>query len=226
MHTYSLKTQLFSTRVSCEKHRNIFVLKNLISAKQLRNLINTISNAAAAIVNDPDKVFETLSKLGKLEGAYSNLRGFAFEALIACLYVFNGYQIDHRQTIRASDGKEAEIDIKAVQSPNEVVCIECKSKVPDNLVDVIEVKDWVENRLPRIKDWLTRCPSLPTKKRFEFCISSEFTEQALSYTKEITIQHKEIPLTFLSGIEIRNRLSKNNQKSLVRIFDEYFPRSK
>ena len=191
-------------------------------AEQIRALIRVVCNAAAAIVKNPEEVFNLLGKLSKFEGASNNLRGVVFELIIARLYAIDGYQIDIRQKIQTFNGEKAEIDIKAIKTSNEVVCIECKAKAPGNSVDADEVKDWVDNRLPRIKEWLRNCPSLPPQKRFEFCVSGEFTERALTYVQDISAKHRKQPLSFLTGDDIRNRLRDSHQSSLVQIYNEHF----
>jgi hypothetical protein len=137
------------------------------AAAALRELIGTIENAAAAVTNNPTSVFELLSKITKIEGAASNLRGIFLELVIARLYQLKGYSIDIRQQIRSEDGTLAEIDVKAGSRP-EVVCIECKGKSAGVLVSHDEIQHWLEVTLPRIKSWFLRNPSLPEQKRFEF----------------------------------------------------------
>jgi hypothetical protein len=129
-------------------------------AKLLRELIRTIENAAAAIINDPERVFELLRKLGKVEGASHNLRGVLLEFIVARLYSLNGYKIDIRQRI-FTKGERAEIDIKAHRA-DEVVCIECKGMSPGNLIGADEINDWLSSSLPIIGLWVTNAPRRAT----------------------------------------------------------------
>lgn len=190
-------------------------------AAQIRDLIGTLQNAAAAVVNDPDKLFSLLEKLNRIEGASLNLRGVVLEFMAAHFYSVTGYKIDIRQKILAPNGKEAEIDVKATRA-DEVVCIECKAKVPGNLTEISEIQDWVDDKLPRIKSWLSNYPSLPLKKRFEFWVSGALTPEASAYVDEIAEKHKKQPIAFIVGKQILMRFREMNLISLVRIFEEQF----
>lgn len=190
-------------------------------AEALRELISTLCHAAAAVAQDPDSVFDLLSRLSKVEGASLNLRGVVLEFIVGRLFSLKGYNIDIRQKVRASNGQEAEIDVKA-RNPKEVVCVECKAKAPGKPVELEEVKEWVEEKLPRIKNWLGQFPSLPQQKRFEFCISGNYTEEAEEYADNVARQHRKQPISFLTGREIVDELRDYKQTSIVRIFDEQF----
>lgn len=189
-------------------------------AKLIRELIRTIENAAAAIINDPSRVFEILKKLGKIEGASHNLRGVMLEFIVARLYSLTGYKIDIRQRIFAK-GERAEIDIKAYRD-DEVVCIECKGMSPGNLVDVDEVNDWLSSSLPTIKNWLKAADSLPNRKRFEFCVSTDFTDDAKTLIANIVATHKKQPIAFLNGSDLIERLREMNQSSIIEVFREHY----
>jgi hypothetical protein len=191
------------------------------TAKALHNLVNTLKNAAAAIINNPESVFEIVSRIAKLEGASFNLRSVALEFIVARLYSLEGYNIDMRQQVRAKDGKLSEIDIKAVRA-DEVVCVECKGIAPGNTVKREDIADWIKTSLPVIKDWLKRMESLPNKIRFEFCTSGRFDPDAESFVENIKARHKKMPIAFTEGRDIIARLRKLNQNSIVKIFNEHF----
>lgn len=190
-------------------------------AKALRELISTLCHAAAAVTQNPDSVFELLGRLNKIEGASLNLRGVVLELIIGRLFSIKGYNIDIRQRARASNGQEAEIDVKATNA-KEVVCVECKAKAPGKLVELDELQEWVEEKLPRIKNWLGQFHSLPQKKRFEFCASGNYTEEAREYADKVATQHRKQPVSFLTGCHIIDALREYEQGSIVRIFNEQF----
>jgi len=190
-------------------------------AKDLRDIRNTIRNAAAAITTDPNSVFDLLHRVLKIEGASLNLRGVALELMIAHLYKQDGYEIDIRQKIRANELGAAEIDIKA-RDRREVVSCECKGMAPGVLVGKKELEKWLDTSLPRIKSWMNKQPSLPTKKRFEFYSSTDYTEDAKVLIEETENLHKKQPVKFFNGIEILKKLRAQNMQSLVEIFKEHF----
>lgn len=189
-------------------------------ASDLKQLIRTIENAAAAVVTKPQEVFRLMSKIMKIEGAALNLRGVVIEMIIAHLYKLKGYNIDIRQQAFGQDGK-AEIDVKAA-SRSEVVCCECKGKSPHVLVNVSEIQDWVDRSLPRIKHWLKQFPSLPTNKRFEFWSSSSYTKEAWDLIGRLESKHTKQPIKFFAGEEVIKQLQKQNETALVDIFNEQF----
>lgn len=186
----------------------------------LRSLVNTVQNAAAAVTSNPEKVFELLGRLNKIEGAALNLRGVVFEFIVARLFALRGYNVDIRKEVGTKNGR-AEIDVKA-QRTDEVVCVECKAKSPGNLTDVQEIRDWVETRLPRIKEWLSVCPSLPQTKRFMFYISGDMTKDARQYAEEVAKTHNKQPIEVITGNLIIRELTRMKQQSLVRVYREQF----
>ncbi|MCX6132634.1 MAG: hypothetical protein NTU47_02375 [Ignavibacteriales bacterium] len=191
-------------------------------AHDLRQLILTIENAAAAVVNDPENVFALLKRIARIEGASLNLRGVLLEFIVARLYSNDGYNIDMRQQIVSPvDRKPAEIDIKAVK-PNEVVCIECKAKLPNNQVTAAEITEWLATPLTRIKGWLNRADSLPQVKRFEFYSSSGYDEQATTLIEKVQKEHQKQPIRFYSGADIDSKLHQANLGSIREIFNEHF----
>ncbi len=189
-------------------------------AELLRELVRTIDNAAAAIVKNPNRVFEIMKRLNKVEGASYNLRGVILEFIVARLYSLDGYQVDIRQRVFA-EGKHAEIDIKA-NKPNEVVCIECKGKTSGNLVDVDEIENWLSSSVPTVKKWLKKADSLPDKKRFEFWVSTDFTDAAKKLISNIENTHKKQPIAFLNGKDLRQKLKNLNQTSIIEVYKEHF----
>jgi hypothetical protein len=189
-------------------------------AKLLQNLVGTIANAAAAVTKNPEKVFELVGKLAKVEGAALNLRGVVLELIIAHLFKLRGYNIDIRQQIQTEQGKPAEIDVKAVNR-KEAVCVECKGKAPGALVDAEEIQEWLDTSLPRIKSWL-KLTSLPESRRFEFYSSTGYTTEAEVLIAKISETHKKQPILFRRGEDVVDDLREEKEKALVNIFREQF----
>jgi hypothetical protein len=191
------------------------------AAKELRELVGTIENAAAAVTNHPAAVFDLLRKISKIEGTASHLRGVVVELIVAHLFQLRGYKIDIRQQIQAMDGELAEIDVKAVNR-QEVVCVECKGKSPGILVGKPELEAWLATTVPRIKSWFGRNPSLPEQKRFEFYSATDYTPEAKSLIAKVTAGHKRQPVAFVNGTQILSQLGEQREGSLVKIFHEQF----
>lgn len=190
-------------------------------ARDLKSLINTIENAAAAVASDPGRVFELVSRLSRIEGAALNLRGVVIEMIVAHAFKTAGYSIEIRQLARGNDGSLAEIDVKATNG-KEVVCCECKGMAPGSLVDEEDIRDWLDRSLPRIKAFLNRVENMPNQKRFEFYSSTDYTDSARTLISEIESAHKKQPVKFLTGRDLIKRLQDLNETSLVRICQEQF----
>lgn len=190
-------------------------------AGDLRQLMKTLQNAAAAVAMDPQRVFDLINRMLKLEGAALNLRGVVIEMLIAHLYKLDGYEIDIRQQIIAEDSQRAEIDIKA-RNRKEVICCECKGKAPLSLVDAPEIKKWLDVTVPRIKSWLNRTTTLPNVRRFEFWVSSDYTDAAKKLIEITQASHIKQPIRFYTGRDVIERLQDQKLSPLVDIFREQF----
>lgn len=190
-------------------------------ARDIREIRNAIENAAAAIVKDPDSLFELFRRMLKLEGASLNLRGVLLELIVAHLYKCQGYEIDIRQKIKTNDATSAEIDVKA-RNHREVVCCECKGKAASGLVDAKEIVDWLNRVLPRIKEWMTYHTSLPAIRRFEFYSSTGYTDDAMEEIQKAEVKYKKVSVKFYCGKDILDKLSHFNQSSIIEIFREQF----
>lgn len=191
-------------------------------AKDLRDLVGTIENAAAAVAKDPEAVFRLLERLSKIDGAANNLRGVVIEFMVAHLFKEKGYSITIRKPIRAA-GKTTDIDVLAVNGA-EVVCCECKGKGPTALVDAKDIEDWVNNGQTAVKAWLkTNAPR--DSRRFEFYSSTDYTPDAKALIKQLEVTHVRQPIRFFNGDDIVAQLREAGESALVTIFREQFPQS-
>ena len=191
------------------------------AAANLTRLVGTIENAAAAVTKSPEEVFKLLESVGKIEGSSLNLRGIALDFFIAHLYSLKGYRIDFRKPIFSRTYGPTDIDVKADNS-EEVVCVESKGLMPGNLLNSDEIKTWLSEKLPKIKDWLKDADTLPNKKRFEFSVSTDYTEEAKKFIRELKGKHIHQPITFSNGSDIISRLQALKQSSLIRVFKDIF----
>lgn len=194
------------------------------AARDLRELTNTIENAAAAVSSSPNKVFELLARLSKLEGAAQNLRGVVIEMFVAHLFKGKGADclIEIRKLVRDDENQQAEIDVFRWDK-KESVCCECKGKSPGTLVGVDEIQEWMDTAVPRIKRWLKRQTHLPETKRFEFYSSTDYTDDARKLIGEIERSHRKQPIVFLTGRDVITQLQDRKESALVTIFREQFP---
>lgn len=191
------------------------------AAKSLRSLIGILEDALKALAQNPSRVFELLHRIGKLEGAANNLRGIFLELLIAHLYMLDGYSVKLRVNVHDDQGLPAEIDVLAVHT-KEVVCCECKGMAPGNLVDAIELKDWIGKSLPRMRKWIRKQETMPEKLRFEFYSSTGFTTDAWQLARKVEETHKKTAIRFCDSSNILSQLSAKELTPLRRMFNEQF----
>lgn len=191
------------------------------AAAALKELVGVIENAAVRIGKDPDKVFELLSKVARLEGASLNLRGILFEFVVSHLFKEKGYWIDIRKKIRTPDGQACEIDVLA-KNKREIISCECKGKGPGSLVGEDDIEDWMYRQRPRISEWIRSEDGLPSTRRFEFYSSTGFTPKAKRLIASIKKKHKKIPIAFRDGKSVVQELRENGESGLVEIFREHF----
>lgn len=189
-------------------------------ARDLRGLASVVERAAVAVADDPSTVFGLVTRLSKLEGAALNLRGVAFELMIAHLLRATGHEAMLRHKIATSRGERAEIDVKAIRA-NELVLCECKGKAPSNRVEHDELNEWCTKKLPRILSWL-HDSDLPPKRRIEFYASTEFSPQAADLAEKISKLHRKVPVSFHTGSQLMQRMKDDGQQALVEIFREQF----
>jgi hypothetical protein len=88
----------------------------------LKSLIEVLRNAAAVAASNPEIIVDLFTKLNKIEGAASNLRGPLFEMIVGhCVREIEGNSIDIGKHIRLPEtGEEAEIDVFRVKERQEV----------------------------------------------------------------------------------------------------------
>ncbi|MCB9893510.1 MAG: hypothetical protein H6839_03575 [Planctomycetes bacterium] len=190
-------------------------------ARDLKQLVASIENAAAAVVNDPASLFSLIERMAKIEGAVLNLRGVVLELIVGHLYKSRGYTIDIRFPIRQHGQVLAEVDVKA-KDRRELVCVECKGNAAGNLVDAPEIELWERSKLPEIKKWIGRSDELPPVRRFEFISSTDYTPDARSLIAKLEEKHRKQPVRFLAGDDVLERLNFHRERSLINVFREHF----
>jgi len=191
------------------------------NANLLKSLIKSIDNATKTLKTNPDDFFKIVKQLNKIEGSSLNLRSVVLDFIIAHLYAIEGFDCEIRQKIQISSGERAEIDVVALR-PDRIVCIEGKAVAPGNLVQKSEIENWLKKSYPRIKKWLAESDLSDKIKQIEFYSSTSYAEDALSIIEEIEAGYRKLPIRFLNGDSILEKLKSLNQNSVVGIFKEQF----
>jgi hypothetical protein len=151
-------------------------------AAALADLTQLLASAAQTAV-DPVKFDELFRRLGKIEGAATNLRGALFEYVAADLVrqTENCIEIRMNQvcTRTGTTVQRAEVDIVAVTHAGSIRFIECKGYKPGGTMPDEQVRKWLEERIPLLKavardhpDWRNR------RLVFEFWTTGTLTAAA------------------------------------------------
>lgn len=187
----------------------------------LKELIQTLRNAAAAAVKNPKIIDELFSKLAKLEGAAMNLRGPLFEMLLAYLLrndgsVDVGFQVRHPET-----GEPAEVDV-LVKGSGAVRACECKG-YGTNSVDKDEVEEWLDKKVPRIRKYfLSQDYFKNHAMKFEFWITGQFTPRAIDYLRARKQQITKYQLDWKDGAAVREYVHSVKDSYAAKILDEQY----
>jgi hypothetical protein len=123
-------------------------------AVALQQLVLTLTNVAVAATSNPDVVTNLFDRLGKIEGAAANLRGPLFELIVAHLVTTEGGSIYVGRRAFSSDRlAQADIDVLR-RRQQDVGAYECKGRGPGHEENVESVREWVEQKVPIVRDWL------------------------------------------------------------------------
>jgi hypothetical protein len=169
-------------------------------AESLKDLTDTLKNAAAVAASNPDKLTKLLSSLTKIEGAAINLRGALFELIVGHLvYISEGNTIDIG--VKVSDGnRKAEIDVRRVKGNHEVALYECKGKQPTTEISEDDIKKWIKEKIPIMHSALLKEPRFKQSKMiFEYWTTGIFSEQALILLNEYSDKTKKYSIRWKDG---------------------------
>lgn len=191
------------------------------NAELLKSLIGTIDNATKTVKENPDKFFNIVKKLHKIEGASLNLRSVVLDFIIARLFSIIGFECEIRRKIQTSLGERAEIDVVASR-PDSIIYIEGKAVSSGNKVTKNEIKAWIDKSYPRICKWIKESEEHNKAKQIEFYSSTEYEPDAYELIDKIKEKQRKIPIKFREGKYIIGKLRELNQSSLVDIYKEQF----
>jgi hypothetical protein len=189
----------------------------------LRELILTLTNAAAVAVKNPHVIEELFSKLSAVEGAALNLRGPLFEMLLAYCFRRTG-NVDIGVQLRdPENGEAAEIDVLVKEATRlRVRACECKG-YSKNTVGENEVKEWLETRVPRIRRFLLDQDSynqLPMS--FEFWTTGSLAPDAVRYLRVQESRIRKYQIGWKDGHGVRNYVADLKDSYATKILDEHY----
>jgi len=191
-------------------------------AEAFRDLIGTLTSAAKGSL-DPIKFDELFSRLGKLEGAAGNMRGAFFELLVAeIIRKTSPAQIELNKMCKGDDGT-AEVDVWELKEGIIARLIECKGMAPGTLVDDEEVGLWLTNRIPRVRQYLSKQGWKGPKPRFELWTSGTLSSSALDRIEKTRIANSaKYELVVVGPAELKDAVEAVNDPPLKKVFEQHF----
>jgi len=188
--------------------------------KYLLAALNGLSN----LMYDPVMFDEMFSRLSKIEGAVSNLRGAFFEFIVAEVFRKQANDVRMNYILKNSLGQSAESDV-VVYSQNQLLFVECKGYSPHAFIPDNEVKKWISERVPKIvkaakehTDWKNIVPTL------EFWTTGKLTDEAVEMieTAMKTINPNKYKLGYKDSIGVHEIIKITKDKELINSFEKNF----
>ena len=196
-------------------------------AQSLRNLINTLNNAAAMVSgNLPARLEEYIRELSSIEGKAGNLRGVLFHLLSAYLLRRSSVSIDiGRTAVDEKTGNRADIDILALtHQSSSCVLVECKGKQPGGVVHIDEVEDWLR-RIPTFNSYVQGQQTLREfSRRFELWTSGTFSADALQLLNSEKPRRTRLPIDWKDGRQVLALAREGKEKAVSDTLFEHFLR--
>jgi hypothetical protein len=182
-------------------------------AEGLARLTEVLSDAAR-LSQRPEVFNELFERLGKIEGAATNLRGALFEFLVAQL-VRHRYSctVTNGKILQGADGEKAEVDVLAVVANRSIHFIECKGYQPSGIVDDAEVEKWLTKHIPFVRKEALQHPDWKSLDlHFEFWTTGKLSPEATSRidaakkrTSKYKIEYRDAAAVRLYAEEVKDR---------------------
>jgi hypothetical protein len=192
-------------------------------ANGLRNLIDTLKNAAAIAAANPDRLLTLIDQLKEIEGSAANLRGILFELIAAYIAKIQGGSIEFGITAKdQNNGKTADIDVLRIPHKGECIGIECKGKNPGGSVSLEDVEDWLV-RIPTFTAHLRNDPRFKDAKlKFEIWTSGVFHPDALLHLEKKKKARIKIPIDWKDGQAVFSISNTAKEKRINEALKEHF----
>ncbi len=194
-------------------------------AEGLTALSEVLRKAAETAIN-PQQFDQLFDKLGKIEGASSQLRGTLFEYVVADVLRKNGSnQILMNRIFKSDDEKEAEADVISIKDNRSVTFVECKGYNPDSEVPDKYLERWLHHSIPIFFKWIKAHPDWRNLEVcFEFWTTGSLSKEALKMfnTNQKKIKKSRYTIELLLGREILRTCKSTKDKGLVNTFKKHF----
>jgi hypothetical protein len=196
-----------------------------IIAQALHELVAMLTNLGATVAVNPEHLDKVLRELTRIEGAADNLRGALFELAVAYLvkevdggFVKAGVQVKAPLTRRAAD-----IDVLLDRPDGKsVMAIECKAKVPGNMVTLDQVRRWREDRVPVIYEALSADGRYADRSfSFELWSNGRFRPDAAAWLAD-RASDPRFEIAWRDGDAVRAYLGLAKSAAITKIMNEHY----
>lgn len=206
----------------------IFTTPEILFGKEvavnIRNLSQTLENAAAIAAKNPGKVLELFDSLSSIEGAATNLRGALFELIVGHLvYKGEGSSIDIGVKVRNGKGKSAEIDVRRVKGNHELGIYECKGYQPSTFISSDEIELWLTKKIPIIRSALLEENRFKNVKiSFEYWTSGDFSTDAIQLLKQKSSEINKYKILWKNGKDILDYARKIKSGTMIDTLNQHY----
>lgn len=193
-------------------------------AKALKSLCKVLIDTAA-LLKSPEKLETIFNTLSRIEGAAATLRGSLFEFAVAQIVktTFPGCEIEVNRRVKDGLGRAAEIDVLAYRKNKDVVFIECKGTHPLGNVDNEEVRKWLDDRIPVLRDVAKHHSEWSNlHQHFEIWTSGQFTPEAISMIEERMQQTSRYTLGYRAARDVESEVHSSGDAGLLRTYEQHF----
>jgi hypothetical protein len=193
-------------------------------ADALRDLLRTLSNAAAMASANPGKIESIFNRLSAIEGAAGNLRGALFELIVGHMVrSLEGGSIDIGEiVVDYNKNKRAEIDVRLVKE-RIVTIYECKGYQPNAVISIDEVNHWLNDRVPLIYSAHGQESRFQNSRfSFEFWTCGSFESDALEMLKKAKEKTRKYSISWKDGEGVLSYSKQLQASGIRKIINEHY----
>lgn len=194
--------------------------------KALRDLIDLLSDTGATAAVNPEHLYNVMAALTRIEGAADNLRGALFELAIGSLVkdIESGYLLTGQTLKDYKTGQSAEIDVLLHnKSENQLLVIECRSKIPGAHVGTTDIEKWYSDRVPLIERLLRQDRHyVDSKIRFELWSNGFFADNALAWLQAQSTVFPKHSIGWKQGDALKEYAKDASSAAIRKILNEHY----
>lgn len=193
-------------------------------AKAIGRLIAILTEAAAGSTK-PEVFEELFARLGKIEGAATNLRGALFEFIVADLIRTKeaATQFHMNRIVYDEMGGKAEVDVFFVQGGTKAIFVECKGYQPAGTIPDTEVERWLDDRIQIFERYAKQHPDYKNLYReYWFWTSASFSPESLALLEHEAVTRKKYTIRFKDGQQVKEYANELKGSPIIKILKDHF----